>query len=95
MTRDEYLLVLLNEEAIEIGQAADKALRFGLDDDYLELTPEEAIVYEFNDLIGVIELLQASGVKLTGLYDRKQIQSKKNKVIKMLAYSEAKGRLNK
>lgn len=91
-TRD-HLLIILNEEALEVGQAADKALRFGLDDDYLDMSPEEAIVYEFNDLIGVIELLQENGVKLDGLYSRDQVEAKKKKVIQLLEYSKTKGRI--
>ncbi len=93
MKKRDHLLIILNEEALEVGQAADKALRFGLDDDYLDMSPEGAIVYEFNDLIGVIELLQESGVKLDGLYSRVQVEAKKKKVSEMLRYSKNKGRI--
>ena len=93
MKRLDHLLVILNEEALEIGHAADKALRFGLEDDYTEKSPEEQIVYEFNDLIGVIELLQKEGVELKGLYDREQVEAKKRKVNSLLHYSKDKNRM--
>ena len=83
MTKQEYLLVCANEEAIEIATAIDKSLRFGLNN----LVPNETydnkthIVKEFNDLVAILEMLVDQGVLLTGFNDREHIAAKKAKVL--------------
>lgn len=103
MTRNDHLLVILSEEAHEIsmaagrvGQAASKALRFGLQDGYpgTERTNCADLVGEVNDLIAMCEMLMESGVELPGLLDRKAIDAKKAKVERFLAHSTNLGRLS-
>ncbi len=93
MKLKDHLLLILIEEGLEVGIECSKSLRFGLHDDYKEIPPIDRIVYEFNDLIGVIELLQENGVELKGLYNREQIDAKKAKVMRLLEYSKKQGRL--
>jgi len=91
----EHLLVCANEEGLEIGQAADKALRFGLEDMHPKTgtTTLSSLVAEINDLLGVIELMQDHGVKLEGLFDRLAIEKKKAKVLIWMEYSRKAGTL--
>jgi NTP pyrophosphatase (non-canonical NTP hydrolase) len=94
MNRQEYLLTCLSEEAAEIIQAVGKAQRFGLDDNYIyDDTPKEAIKREFNDLVGVLEMLYEAGVDFKKLHDRSLVEAKKKKVEKYIEYSEKKGTL--
>ena len=62
MNRQEYLLVCLNEECLEVGKEVDKALRFGLDDWSPNDTPTETnrkkITQELTDLIAVAQMLK-------------------------------------
>ena len=62
MNNKEHLLLCLMEEAAEITQAASKCLRFGVDDKYLCCTNLENLIYEFNDMLAVIEELRQEGV---------------------------------
>ena len=89
----EYLLICLSEEAAELSQTASKALRFGLDDTYYTESPKKAIIREFNDLIGVLELLNENGVDFKKLYNKELIEAKKKKVKKFMEYSKKKGTL--
>lgn len=62
MNRQEYLLVCLNEECLEVAKEADKALRFGLDDWSPSAPPSETnrkrISQELTDLIAVAQMLK-------------------------------------
>lgn len=93
MNKREYLLTCLSEEGAELSQAAGKALRFGLDDTYYTESPREAIIREFNDLVGVLELLNENGVDFKKLHRRELIEAKKKKVKKFMEYSKEKGTL--
>jgi hypothetical protein len=64
MNRIEHLLVCVTEECAEIAQAADKALRFGLEDGSPERqsTNAEDIVKEYSDLVALIRMLFEEGV---------------------------------
>ena len=93
MNKQEYLLTCLAEEAAEIIQSVGKAQRFGLDDTYYDESPKEAIKREFNDLVGVLEMLHKAGVDFKKLHDRSLIEAKKKKVEKFMEYSEKKGTL--
>ena len=103
MKRDDHLLVILSEEAHEIsmaagriGQAASKALRFGMADGYpgTARTNRDDLVKEVNDLVATLEMLQESGVELPGLFDLDAINAKKAKVEQFLLHSQDKGRLS-
>jgi len=56
--RKEYLLTCLIEECSEVQKEATKALRFGLDDNWLNRgTQADRIVHEMCDLISVYNML--------------------------------------
>lgn len=88
MTRPEMLLTILSEECNETAQRVSKALRFTLGEIQSEqlLTNAERIVYEFNDILAVMEMLQEEGL-LKNIIDRDAIALKKYKVEKYLQYS--------
>lgn len=91
LTEQQYLLICVAEECAEIQQRITKALRFGL----YEVQPGQPdnnlvrIRQEFNDLLGVLEL--AADHSALMLIDRKQVDAKKDKVIKFMLYSEELG----
>ena len=83
----ENALTVVIEECAEITEhishlqkAASKSLRFGLDSIGPDgRTNREALVAEANDLIGSLEHL-VDLESLPGLWDREQIQRKKEKI---------------
>jgi len=94
MTREEHLLTILIEECNETAQRATKALRFGLQEIQPEqdLTNAERIVYEFNDIVAIMELLYAEE-SVPKIFDAVSAGVKKIKVEKYLAYSAELGTL--
>lgn len=92
MTIEQNLLVILMEECDETSQRASKAIRFTLEEvqPSQELTNAQRIVYEFNDILAVMELMQERGM-ISNMFDREAIDKKKAKVQKYLAYSEQLG----
>ena len=95
MNRTEHLLVCLAEECAEVGQAASKALRFGLTDQPPGggLRNNEYIVRELNDVLAIVEMLGEHGVELIGMFDRVAIDAKKAKVKNYMFYAESRGTL--
>lgn len=93
----EHLLTCVAEEGCEIGQAAHKAQRFGLEDTNPKTgnTNRQDLVAEVNDLLGALELLQEHGVDLSGLFDRAAIDAKKAKIITWMGHAEAVGTLQR
>ena len=94
MTHKEYLLACLAEECAEVGQAACKALRFGLDDKAEEhqLTNAEYLAAELNDVIAIVELLEEAGY-LSRYSDFRMIEAKKIRVNHFMQHSIGKGTL--
>jgi len=92
MTRTENLLTILSEECVETAQRVSKAIRFTLEEvqPEQELTNAQRIVYEFNDIVAVMEILQEEGI-FEKVIDREAIEKKKVKVAKYLAYSTSIG----
>lgn len=92
MTFEENLLVILMEECAETSQRASKAIRFTLPEVQpdQELTNAERIVYEFNDILAVMELLFESGA-INKVVDQGAIDIKKAKIKKYLEYSQSLG----
>lgn len=88
MTRIENLLTILGEECNETAQRVSKAIRFTLEEvqSDQDLTNAQRIVYEFNDIVAVMEILQSEGV-FEKVIDREAIEKKKQKVKKYLNYS--------
>lgn len=65
MNITEHLLTVAAEECAEIAQAIAKALRFGLDDAHPKngnLGNRELIAREYEDLLGVMDMLQKRGI---------------------------------
>lgn len=94
MTEEQYLLTILIEECNETAQRATKALIFGLQEIQPEqpLTNAERIIYEFNDIIAIMELLMSRKLMET-VYDGVAIGLKKIKIEKYLEYSKECGTL--
>lgn len=96
MTHNEHLLMILSEECAETMQRASKVLRFTAE----EIQPlpgntqtnSERLVYEFNDIVAVMELLQEAGV-VHNVIDRIAIDKKKEKVKDFILYSQTVGTL--
>ena len=59
MTRQQYLLVKLAEEGIEVAQRATKATTFGIDQVQKDqpLTNRERLIGEFTDLLAIMRML--------------------------------------
>ncbi len=94
MNRIEHLLTILAEECTEVGQRASKAIRFSPEEvqPSQDLTNAQRIVYEFNDIIAIMEMLKEEGV-INLIEDRTMIDKKKEKVEKFLLYSKECGTL--
>ena len=94
MNLQEYLLTCLSEECSEVQLAISKANRFGLLDGYpgTNRTNQGDLIKEFNDLLGVIEVLKETGI-LNIIADRKLIDLKKDKVKEFMIYSIKRGTL--
>lgn len=91
MTKEQYLLVKLAEEASEIAQIALKCTHFGINDKRYENGKSniELVEDEFNDLLGVIQMLETEGVKIKE--DKDKIFNKMVKVGKYMKYSQKLG----
>lgn len=88
MNRIEHLLTVLSEECAEVSQRACKAARFGMsevqpgqDDDN-----KRRLELEVADLIAVVEILDLD-VRV------KDVEAKKKKLKKYMAYAEKLGTL--
>lgn len=94
MTRKEILLTLLSEECIETAHRVSKAIRFTLDEVQpgQDLNNSQRILYEFNDIVAVMEVLKDEGI-FSNLLDREMIDKKKEKIFKYLNYSQKVGAL--
>lgn len=82
------------EECDKTSQRASKALRFGLDEIQpgQELTNADRIVYEYNDLIAIVEMLcESEAINRYRVGDREAIDAKKAKINKYLLYSASLG----
>lgn len=95
MNTTEYLLSCLIEECAEVIQRATKAQRFGLREiqPEQELTNEQRLAAELDDLLGTLSLLAEEGVRLSSSGER--IRAKILKVEKFMDYSRECGTLHK
>lgn len=95
MTRKEHLLTILQEECNEVGQRASKMLRFGVTEIQpgQTLSNSERLIFEFNDLIAVMQLLRREGVLPSKLVRDEYVEAKKKKIEHFLQYSKEQGTL--
>ncbi len=98
MTRTEYLLTCLAEEAAEVTQEASKCLRFGATEVYAPIgfSNAERLRREINDLCAIIYLLQSEGIfdpEKSLLNDTNWIRQKIEKTEAMIIYSRDLGRV--
>lgn len=91
MTRIEILLEHLTEECAEVIQRITKAQRFGLKEKQKDqdLTNEQRIKYELDDLRTVIKFLIDEGLEIEPEYSFKKAE----KIRKYLELSRKEGRL--
>lgn len=94
MNRKEHLFTIISEECNEVGQRASKALRFGVNEVQpgQELTNAQRLIYEFSDLMAVMEMLVDEG-HLPYVFDRIMIEKKKKKIEEYIQYSKIMGTL--
>jgi hypothetical protein len=92
MNNTEHLLTILSEECVETAQRVSKAIRFGLTEvqEGQHLNNAERLVYEFNDIVAVMELLHEKGLIPT-VIDGEAINKKKKKIEKYITYSQELG----
>jgi len=95
MERQEHLLTIIIEECDEISQRATKALRFGLTEKQKDqdFTNAQRLVYEFNDLIAVMKMMEREGL-LPEIYNGSMQNLKIDKIEQYLKYSSECGTLN-
>lgn len=97
MTYDEYLFTVANEESVEIAQAVDKALRFGVDNHHPnkpELTNEVQLLTEYYQLQAVVEMLIERG-QIKDLSDDKIKEIKDNKILAIEEYAKESRRVGR
>ena len=85
------------EECAEIQKDAAKCLRFGTSSALSEFDPTniENVVYELNDLLGVVHVLSEEFPEVFGSFgNAKAINDKKVKIAHYLKFSTQIGRLN-
>jgi hypothetical protein len=93
----EHLLTCLMEECAEVSKEASKANRFGIGD----IDPRQPngpdnlgrIIVELNDLMGVVRLLQSSGVLPAEIWSEEMQTAKMRKVERLMHYAEETGAL--
>lgn len=94
MNRTEHLLSVAAEECAEVAQRISKAMRFGLSEVQpgQEHSNAERIIFEYHDLMAVVEMLQDSGA-LPKYYSVSKIMAKTAKVEHYLKFSAKCGTL--
>ena len=94
MTNEQYLLGKLAEEAGELAQIAIKAQQFGIEEVFvikdIRISNRERIKAEFNDVIGIINMLNIEeGIDIA--QDDTAQTAKMNKTNKWRKYSKKLG----
>lgn len=95
MNKSDYLLTLIEEEALEIAHQCTKARRFGLNQIQEEqpYTNAHRIEREINDLRGVLELFHNEQPLFRISPDRAQIEKHKQNVLMYMEFSRKCGTL--
>lgn len=97
MTYGQALLGHLQEECGEVGIMASKAMRFGLDEVWVDeqnpykLDNEERLDIEINDVYAVLDLLKEFHRRPIGERNELMIEKKKAKIKQFLDYSRKLG----
>lgn len=88
MNKIQLLLTILAEECNETGHRASKAIRFTPEEcePNQQMSNAERIVYEFSDIVAVMELLKEEGV-INNIIDQNAVANKKEKIKKWMEYS--------
>lgn len=101
MNRFEFLMMKVSEECNEIGQRASKAAQFGIDEiqDGQNLTNEERLINEFDDLLVIFEILMEEGFINRDIYSKysendELFVKKLQKIEKYYNYSKKLGNIN-
>lgn len=97
MNYEQFLLLKLAEECVEVAQRCSKQMQFGKD----EIQPGQnksncrRLLDELNDLIAVVDLLLEAGEIPTNSVPQleKAIAEKKRKIEKYLEYSKELGKV--
>lgn len=94
MTKNEHLLKILSEECSETAIRVSKAMRFSLQEVQpgQHLNNAERIIYEFNDIVAMMDMLKEEGI-IGDYIDLKSQAAKKEKVMKFLELSKQNGTL--
>lgn len=82
MTRQQYLLLCLIEEAGEVAHAASKVSRFTAQDSY-QVTDKSNLakfIDEMNDLVAIVEMLEDYFPEIKDMIDDTKIDAKKQRV---------------
>lgn len=90
MNNRDYLLVLVMEEASEIGQAASKCLRFTPEHAYYESSNLGMLRTELRDLVTVLSLLEK---ELDTKFDMTVCEGKLKRIEKYMNISREMGTL--
>ena len=99
LTVEQHLLACLGEEGSEVSQETAKALRFGIDDDFIDdnfsgRTVRERLIAELNDLLGVAQLCVEHGILPRDWQNSMAQYVKKRKVRKFMEYARQTGALS-
>lgn len=93
MTRIQYLLSKLAEEAAEVAQIALKAQIFGLHERYLDdPTNIERVTLEINDMLAIIEMINEEAGNVISV-NEDHVAEKIAKVEHYMEYSRQQGLL--
>ena len=93
MTKLQYLLIKLAEEAAEISQIALKTAQFGLNEikPGQALTNIERVNFEYNDLLAIAEMINTEAEDTYLITNFVEMDAKKLKVEKYYGYSKTLG----
>jgi hypothetical protein len=88
---DTYLLLCLEEEAIEIAHAISKVIRFTPHDSHTIGGPTNImkLQHEFNDMLAIVEMLEEHGFSF--VRNQKAIDAKKQRTLDYMDYSRKLG----
>jgi hypothetical protein len=94
MTREQFLLIKLAEEATEVAQIALKTAQFGMEEKHPDLQEnnKQRVHAELNDLTAIIEMLNKDH-DFGFLAHHDHIKAKKIKVDKFYEYSRTLGKV--